>query len=87
MKLKHEFIVREIMGEYVLVPAGDSALTFGGMITTSEVGAFLIALMKNDVTEEELINKLMDEYEVDKETAAADVSEFLSQLNQLGIIE
>ena len=87
MKLKYEFVVREIMGEYVLVPSGDAALEFGGMITTSEVGSFLITHLKEDVTEDVLVDKLMSEYEVDRETAAADVTEFLSKLKQLEIIE
>ena len=87
MKLKYEFVVREIMGDYVLVPSGDAALEFGGMITTSEVGSFLITHLKEDVTEDVLVDKLMSEYEVDRETAAADVAEFLSKLKQLEIIE
>ncbi|MBQ8830095.1 MAG: PqqD family protein [Oscillospiraceae bacterium] len=87
MKLKYEFVVREIMGEYVLVPSGEAALTFGGMITTSEVGAFLIDVLKDEVTKEEMADRLMAEYDVDIDTANADIDEFLSKLDQLGIIE
>lgn len=86
MKLKYDFVVRNIVDEYVLVPAGDAALAFGGMITTSEVGAFLIELLKNDVTREELASKLMEEYEVDADTAYADLDEFLGQLKKLDIL-
>ena len=87
MKLKYEFVVREIMGEYVLVPSGEAAMTFGGMITTSEVGAFLIDVLKDEVTKEEMADRLMAEYDVDIDTANADIDEFLSKLDQLGIIE
>ena len=37
MKLKYEFSVREIAGDYVLVPLGEAALKLSGMITTNEV--------------------------------------------------
>lgn len=87
MKLKYEFVVRNIVDEYVLVPVGDAALSFGGMITTSEVGAFLIEGLKTDVTREELAAKLMAEYEVDADTAYADLDEFLAQLQKLNLLE
>ena len=87
MKLKHEFVVRNILDEYILVPCGDSALSFGGMISTSEVGAFLINALKNDVTREDLAQQLMQEYEVDEDTAYADLDEFLEQLNRLELLE
>ena len=87
MKLKYEFVVREIVGEYVLVPVGEAALRFGGMITTSEVGAFLINALKNDVSRDELIDAVLAEYEVDAKTAETDVDEFLAKLDELGIIE
>ena len=86
MKLKYEFVERLIVDEYVLVPAGEAARSFGGMLTTSEVGAFLIKALKNDVTKEDLITLLMEEYEVDKETAYNDVETFLEQLDALNLL-
>lgn len=87
MKLKYDFVVRNIVDEYVLVPVGDAALSFGGMITTSEVGAFLIGQLKDDVTREELAERLVAEYEVDADTARADLDEFLGQLKKLELLE
>lgn len=86
MKLKYEFIERLIVDEYVLVPAGEAARSFSGMLTTSEVGAFLIQALKNDITKEELIARLMEEYEVDEVTARNDVAQFLEQLNKLNLL-
>lgn len=87
MKLKYEFNVREIVGEYVLVPVGEAALNFGGMITTGEVGALLIDALKNDISRDELVSAVLAEYEVDAKTAEADVDEFLAKLTELGIVE
>ena len=86
MKLKYEFIERLIADEYVLVPAGEAAGSFAGMIATNEVGAFLMKTLKNDVTKEDLITLLMEEYEVEKETAYNDVETFLEQLNDLNLL-
>ena len=86
MKLKYEFVVRNIMDEFVLVPVGEAALKFAGMITTSEVGAFLIELLKKDTNKEFLVQNLMAEYEVCEDQASQDVDEFLAQLNKFNLL-
>lgn len=87
MKLKYEFAVRSVVGEYVLVPLGEGALAFSGMLTTSSVGAFLADALKTDVTREALLARLTEEYDVDEQTAQADLEEFLTQLKELGLLE
>ena len=86
MKLKYEFAVREIVGEYVMVPLGSSALEFSGMISTSETGAFLAEALKNEITREELLRKVLENYDVDAQTAAADLDEFLAVLRKLNVL-
>ena len=87
MKVKYEFAIRQIAGEYVLVPLGRAALQFSGMLTTSEVGAFIFRTLAQETSLEELKAKLMEEYEVDEQTAAADLEEFLAQLRKLKLLE
>jgi hypothetical protein len=86
MKLKYDFSVREIVGEYVMVPLGKGALEFSGMISTSETGALLVEALKQDVTREDLLQKILDEYDVDLPTANEDLDEFLNQLRKLNIL-
>lgn len=86
MKLKHDFIVREVAGEYIMIPMGESALAFSGLVATSEVGAFLCECLKEDVSREQLVSKVLEEYEVDRETASADVDEFLQTLEKLNLV-
>ena len=87
MKLKYEFVVRNIMDEYILVPVGEAALKFAGMITTSEVGAFLIDLLKSDTDKNALIQRVIEEYEVEEQQASDDVEEFLGQLQKLNLLD
>lgn len=86
MKIEKSFVLREIAGEYIIVPTGNTALDFNGLITVNEVGMFLWNLLQNDVTEEDLIRKTMDEYEVDRETVKGDIAEFLEKLRTNGIL-
>lgn len=87
MKLKYEFVERLIVDEYVLVPAGEAARTFGGMITTSEVGATIMRALKQDVSQAELLALLMEEYDVDEQTANSDLNAFVQQLRELNVLE
>jgi len=87
MKLKYEFSVREIMDDYILVPVGESALEFSGMVTTTEVGAFLCGLLGENTTRDALLAAMLEEYEVDEETAGADLDEFLASMDRAGLLE
>lgn len=86
LKATNEVVLREIAGEYLLIPTGQTALKIHGMITLSESGLLLWKKLQKDCTEEELIETILSEYEVDRETARADVQAFLGQMNEVGIL-
>lgn len=86
MKISKEFVIREIAGDYIIVPTGSTALQFNGLITVNEVGAFLWKNMQQETTEEALVQSVVSEYEVEEETARQDIEEFLQQLKDNHII-
>lgn len=87
MRASEEFILREIAGEFMLVPTGSAAAKFNGLITTNEIGCFIFkALREEDQTEESLVEKITGEYDIDTETAAADLKEFLQQMRDVGAL-
>ncbi len=87
MKLKYEFSVRNVVGEHILVPLGAGALAFSGIITTNEVGAFLVELLGQEISYDTLLSRVLENYEVDEATARADLDEFLGYLDQLSLLE
>lgn len=87
MKVREEFILREIAGEHILVPVGDTALKVHGMISLSESGLLLFEKLQNECSEKELVQEILAEYAVDKETAEADVKAFIVQMKNAGILE
>ena len=86
MKLKLEFVLRDIAGDLLLVPAGKTALDLNGMLTLNEVGAEIWKVLPEVETEEEIVTRLLQDYEVEESVLRADVSEFLSALRSLGIV-
>lgn len=87
MKIDKNFVLREIAGDYIIVPTGNTALTFNGLITVNEVGAFLWELLQKDTTEEKMLDALLKEYDVDENTARIDIREYVEKLVESGILE
>lgn len=85
MKVSKDFIVRDIAGEFILVPVG-AAVRFNGLITMNAVGQFLFQLLQEERTLEELARSVTAEYDVSYETACADCEEFLQQLREIGAL-
>ena len=87
MKIEKEFVLREIAGEYVIIPTGTTVLEFNGLATINEVGVFLWKLLEEGATEKQLISKTLAEYDVDEETARTDIREFLERLVENKVID
>lgn len=86
MKVSDEMIVREIAGEHILIPVGQTALKVHGMISLSESGLLLWKELQQDRTEEDLVASILKEYDIDRDTAVQDVRAFLEKIEQLGIL-
>ncbi len=87
MLIKKEFVLREIAGDFVLVPIGKTSGEFKGLFPITETGAFIWNLLPEADSEEFIIEKFLEEYDVDRETVTADVSVFLGNLRKFGIID
>ena len=87
MKITREYILREIAGDYIIIPTGKTVLDFNGLITLNEVGVSLWKMLQNEVTFDELVQGVLDEYDVEPAVAREDIQEFLDQLVNRGIIE
>ena len=87
MKIKSNFILKKIAGSYVVVPVRQRAVDFSGIIKLSESGAFLWKILENGADRQELIAGLLEEYDVDEATAAADVDRFINKLSEAGLLE
>ena len=87
MKIKEGYILRCVAGSNIVVAVGDEAANFDGIRTINETGAFLWKVIEQGTTQEAIVDALMEEYEVDRETAKEDVSEFVNLLINNGLIE
>lgn len=86
MKIKEGFILREVAGEIVVLPAGEE-LNLNMMITLNETGAFLWKKLTQGAQEDELVAAVLSEYDTDAQTAAKSVAAFVEKLNAHGFLE
>lgn len=87
MKMKHDFVLRHIVGEYVLIPMGKGALEFSGMVSTNAVGALILEKLRTNTSREEIVAAICAEFEIDEATATADMEQFLARLEKVGLLE
>lgn len=86
MKLNRKFILRQVVGKWLVLPLGEATLDFNGMLTLNESGVLLWNALERDCDREALIEVLTNEYDVSRETALADVDEFLDKLAEIGCV-
>ena len=87
MKIKDGFILREVAGSYLVVAVGNAVKEFGGIVNLNETGAFLWRLLEKSSTEPEMVDALLNEYEVDRETAEKDVKTFVEKLTEAKLVK
>lgn len=87
MKIKYEFVKRDIADETFLVPVGSGSAKFPGLFALTEVASFIWDQLPEAQTEEDIVDRILAEYDVTREVAAADTAEFVAKLREMDIIE
>lgn len=84
MKLKSEFVTYPVDDKEIMVGTGTS--NFKGLVKMNATAAFIISCLKEDVSKEEIIEKVMMKYEAEHDRVEKDVSHVLQVLNSIGAL-
>jgi len=87
MKIKEGFIKRQVGERAVVVPIGEAAKNFHGMINLNEAGGQFWEFLQEDTTEEQVLEKILEIYEVEYEQAKKSLDVFLSKMREAGVLE
>ena len=87
MKIKSGFVVREIAGQSVVVALGEASKAFNGIIKLNETGRIIWDMLCEATEKEQIVEKILSEYEVDKATVEKDVDGFVNTLKENNILE
>ena len=85
MKLKREFITQQIGDRQYMVASGRSS--FKGMVSSNKTAAFIVDCLKEETTEDAIVDKMCAQYDAPREVIAADVKEILATLRSIHAIE
>ncbi len=86
MKIKEGFLLKNVAGINV-VAAVDRNIEFDGIISLNDPGVLLFKMLLNGADIEELVQAMLKEYDVDRETALNDINSFIKKLDDAGVIE
>ena len=87
MKVKKQFVLKNVADNYVVMPLGDDVVDLNGMLTLNESGVLLWNALEVGANKEDLVKALTDEYDVSEEIASKDVDAFIEALVKIGCIE
>ncbi len=86
MKLKYTFAISEVAGQMVAVPI-DSGYGEQSIIKTNETGAYILNLLKEDITLSQIICKIKEAFETESEEALeATVNKFIDSLKAADLL-
>ena len=86
MKLKEGFVLRKVADTFVVVAVGAEAKKHNVMITLNETGGLLWEKLMEGAEKKDLVNAILDVYDIDESTASADVDKFIDKISAEGLI-
>ena len=88
MKLKDKLTLRQVAGQYVIIPIGKRVLEVQNTVFISSSAAYLWDYMKDDFTEDDLVERILNHYTgVTEKEAREDIVAFLDTLRENHILE
>jgi len=72
--------------EYVLVPVANNIADMNSVYTLNETGAFIWEHINGENSVEDIINEMMEEYEVDFINASEDLFSFIDDMSKYLIV-
>ena len=84
MKLKETFVTQQIDDTYVMLDTEKSV--FNGIINGNKSAGFIVECLKEEVTKEEIIEKMLNKYDAPVDIITEDVNKIIGTLKKLGAI-
>jgi len=80
-------VYREIAGELILVPIQRTAEETESIFVLNETGAALWRMVDGESTIDDIISRLLDEYDVDRKTLSKDVIRYIGDMVASGALK
>jgi len=88
MKLKDDYILYNASDvETIAVATGDEAENFNGLLRANETAGSVLEYLKEETTAEEIVKRMLEEYDASEEDIRAGITDVLNSLRSIGALE
>ena len=84
MKLKDTYITHDSDGEQILL---DTSSSFAGLIRNNKTAAFIVECLKEETTQEKIVEAMFEKYDAPKDVLAKDVSDVIEKIRKVGALD
>ena len=84
MKLKKEYVTHNDGEQQMMV---DTSAKFSGLVRNNKTAAYIVDLLKSEITEEQIVAKMLEKYNVEESVLKKDVRRILDILRSVGAID
>jgi hypothetical protein len=87
MRLREDFQLRKLGDDFIIIDPGQEMVDMSKVFTLNETAAFLWEeLLHKEFNESNIVELLIENYEVDENTAQADALKLISEFKKGGLI-
>ena len=87
MKLKYNFVFQPLHTVTLAITVGEDARAFPGVIQLNDTGAGIMQMFLEDMTVDDAVKRLMEEYEADEADIRNAVEGIVSMLEEKNLLE
>lgn len=82
MKLRYKFIYQPVGDVTLAIAVGEDAKDYNGIVNLNETGIEIMKYFENDMTVDEVVGRLQQEYDADEPTLRKAVEEIVKKLEK-----
>lgn len=88
MQINQKLIFQQVGDTWIATPVDSDATGFSGMLTLNDVGHDIVEMLtEDDTTVEQIVDRLLQDYEADPATVRKYVEQTIAQLSQARLIK
>ena len=87
MKIKDGYVIRKVMGNFVVIATGEASQEFHGMVKLNETAAEIWGYVSEGKDADAIVSEMLSKYEVDEAKLRSDVESTLETFKKQGFIE
>ena len=86
-KVKEHFMLRDVVGDHVVIARGPAAIEFNGVLILNESCVFLWNQLQDYVSVQEMAESLKEKYSIEMDLAVQDVERCVSKMLEYELLD